>query len=241
MSTVIALTSDPSTLEQLQEAFPDEVANGVATIGGVVGIFTGDGDLAQRLIQSGSVAAVADDASIGSLTGALDALAGDPSQVQPALGALFGLGAAQLDPETATSLGGWLMQFSPAFDAGVQSSPVSDEDAVGSQAACLLEPPVNPPPPESPLRSPRFAGDPVLEACLAGTHRMMSPEEGIAVTKIQAALIDLGFALPTFGADGKFGDETGQAVAAFKTGEQLAPNDPVVGPGTMGRLDAIFS
>lgn len=88
------------------------------------------------------------------------------------------------------------------------------------------------------LINPRFAGDPVLEACLAGEHRMMSPETGPAVAKVQQALIDLGFALPVHGANGSFNDETGAAVVAYKTNRQIFPNDPVVGPKTMTSLDA---
>jgi peptidoglycan hydrolase-like protein with peptidoglycan-binding domain len=89
-----------------------------------------------------------------------------------------------------------------------------------------------------PLTNPRFAGDPVLEACLAGQHRMMAPETGPAVAKVQQALIDLGLPLPVHGPDGTFSDETGNAVTAYKTDRQIFPNDPVVGPGTMASLDA---
>lgn len=89
-----------------------------------------------------------------------------------------------------------------------------------------------------PLTNPRFAGDPVLEACLAGQHRMLAPESGPAVAKVQQALVDLGFPLPGNGADGNFNDETGAAVTAYKTDRQIFPNDPVVGPGTMASLDA---
>ena len=89
-----------------------------------------------------------------------------------------------------------------------------------------------------PLTNPRFAGDPVLEACLAGEHRMMAPETGPAVAKVQQALIDLGFALPVRGADATFSGETGAAVTAYKTDRQIFPNDPVVGRGTMASLDA---
>ena len=89
-----------------------------------------------------------------------------------------------------------------------------------------------------PLTNPRFAGDPVLEACLAGEHRMLAPETGPAVAKVQQALIDLGFALPLHGADGTFDDETGAAVVAYKTSRSIFPNDPVVGPKTMAGLDA---
>lgn len=88
-----------------------------------------------------------------------------------------------------------------------------------------------------PLTNPRFAGDPVLEACFAGEHRMMAPETGPAVAKVQRALLDLGFALPVHGADGRFSDETGAAVVAYKTDRTIFPNDAVIGRKTMGSLD----
>jgi hypothetical protein len=241
MSTVLALTGDASTLEQLQESFPDEVANGTAIIGGVIGVFTGDADLGQRLLDTGVALAVVDDIAIGALTAALDGLAGDPGLIGNVAIGLLGPAGDQLDPDTAMSLGGWLMQFSPAFQSSVAASPVSPGDPVGEAASCVQVLPPGPPPPESPLRAARFAGDPVLEGCLAGTHRMLEPETGNAVVKIQAALIDLGLMLPLHGADGIFGSETGQAVVTFKTGESLFPDDPVVGPGTMARLDAFFA
>lgn len=87
-----------------------------------------------------------------------------------------------------------------------------------------------------PFASPRFAGDPVLEACLAGTHRMMAGETGDAVRKVQQALIDLGYHIPE-GPTGTFGSRTGAAVVSFKTAKGLVPNDPVVGPGTSRALD----
>jgi hypothetical protein len=88
-----------------------------------------------------------------------------------------------------------------------------------------------------PFLSPRLAGDPVLEACLAGTHRMMQGESGAAVRKVQQALIDLGYGIPD-GPTGMFGPQTADAVVRFKTHKRLVPNDPVVGPGTSRALDA---
>ncbi len=55
------------------------------------------------------------------------------------------------------------------------------------------------------LVSARFAGVPTLEACVAGTHRMLPLETGgtgEAVRKVQLALLELGFPLPVFGAEG---------------------------------------
>ncbi len=66
------------------------------------------------------------------------------------------------------------------------------------------------------LRAHRFANDPTLEACLAGTHRMQAGEPShAAVREVQQALIDAGFGLPLFGPDG-------------------------VGPGAMAALDTQF-
>jgi hypothetical protein len=88
-----------------------------------------------------------------------------------------------------------------------------------------------------PLRGPRFSGDPVLEECFAGRHRMMAPEDGLPVRRVQAALIELGRTVGPAGDDGTFGSDTGNAVTAYKTEKGLRPNDPVVGPGTSKALD----
>jgi peptidoglycan hydrolase-like protein with peptidoglycan-binding domain len=103
---------------------------------------------------------------------------------------------------------------------------------------------------QSALQSPRFAGDPDLQATLAGQLRLAAPgtpdypapvrSSGPAVAKIQQALIDLGYALPASGADGRFGQETGAAVTKYKTNKGISPNDPVVGRRTMLLLDQEF-
>lgn len=97
------------------------------------------------------------------------------------------------------------------------------------------------------LQSKIFAGDQDLARVLDGSLRLAakgtppSPapvlSSGPAVTKVQQALIALGYPMPKYGADGGFGGETGSAVAAFKRDWHLSPADPVVGPGTMGALD----
>jgi hypothetical protein len=66
---------------------------------------------------------------------------------------------------------------------------------------------------------------------------MLEPEAGLAVKRVQAALIDLGFPVGNANADGIFGPDTGNAVSAYKTSKQLFPSDPVVGTGTMQALD----
>lgn len=98
-----------------------------------------------------------------------------------------------------------------------------------------------------PLKAFRFRYDDVLEACLDGlrTLRVNDPagpfETGRHVRKIQQALIDEGFPLPTHGADSTYGPETAAAVSDFKTSQSIQPNDGVVGPKTMAALDAIFA
>lgn len=98
------------------------------------------------------------------------------------------------------------------------------------------------------LQSPRFKGNPVLEACLANLHTMMTNDDGsvrdhgAAVERVQQALIDLGFELPKYGVDGRYGPETKAAVEAFQrsagfTGKDV---DGKIGPKTMDALDAAF-
>lgn len=97
------------------------------------------------------------------------------------------------------------------------------------------------------LRSARFAGDTDLTKVLNGELRLGAPgtspfpapvlSNGPAIKKVQQALIDIGYPMPQFGADGSFGSETGRAVVAFKADWHLVPGDPVIGPKTMAALD----
>lgn len=87
------------------------------------------------------------------------------------------------------------------------------------------------------FKSNRFSGDSILEACLAGKHRMYAGATGESVKAVQQALIDLGHPLVE-GASGVFSARTGALVAAFKLAHKLSPSDPVVGSGTMKALDA---
>lgn len=89
------------------------------------------------------------------------------------------------------------------------------------------------------LKSPRFSGDEVLEACYDNERFLRKGDNGPAVQKIQQALIDSGFSLPRFGADGIFGDETKSAVKNYQQARGLMP-DGIVGPITIGKLDLEF-
>lgn len=96
------------------------------------------------------------------------------------------------------------------------------------------------------LRAFRFRYDQMLEACLNGTHRLVveNPagpfETGRHIRKIQQALQDMGFSVGVNGVDSVYGPDTASAVSAFKTSQQIVPNDGVVGVRTMETLDAIF-
>jgi len=90
------------------------------------------------------------------------------------------------------------------------------------------------------LQSPRFAGDPILEACFDNERLLRTGDRGPAVVKIQQALIDAGFPMPRFGADGIFGAETKAAVQNYQSAHGLAI-DGIIGPITVGSLDAQFA
>nr|WP_315157169.1 DUF4157 domain-containing protein [uncultured Flavobacterium sp.] len=90
------------------------------------------------------------------------------------------------------------------------------------------------------LQSPRFSGDNVLEACLDNEQVLSNGSSGAAVALIQQALIDAGFPLPRFGADGIFGNETKTALQNFQRASSLSA-DGRLGPNTMSALDSLFT
>ncbi|HEX5812014.1 MAG TPA: peptidoglycan-binding domain-containing protein [Pseudonocardia sp.] len=90
------------------------------------------------------------------------------------------------------------------------------------------------------LSSPRFVGDPTLEACLQDRARLGEGASGLSVGRVQQALVDLGHDLGA-GADQRYGPKTAAAVRSFKTDQALGFTQfGDVGPGTMGRLDELF-
>lgn len=89
------------------------------------------------------------------------------------------------------------------------------------------------------LKSSRFAGDDVLEACYDKEKVLRRGDSGPSVTKIQEALIILGIPVPRVGASGIFGDETELAVRSYQEARGLKV-DGIIGPETMGSLDEEF-
>lgn len=91
------------------------------------------------------------------------------------------------------------------------------------------------------LASARFRGNPRLERIAAGSTAdyLRIGNSGDEVKAVQLALIDRGYGIPD-GATGYFGNQTSEAVVNYKTAEGLVPNDPVVGVGTLTKLDEYF-
>lgn len=89
------------------------------------------------------------------------------------------------------------------------------------------------------LKSERFAGNEVLEACYDNERVLRRGDSGPAVEKIQRALIFLGFPVPDVGANGIFGYETDLAVRSYQEARGLEV-DGIVGSETIGSLDEEF-
>jgi hypothetical protein len=89
------------------------------------------------------------------------------------------------------------------------------------------------------LKSQRFAGDEVLEACYDNERVLRRGDSGPTIEKIQEALIALGFPIPNVGTNGVFGDETDLAVRSYQEARGLRV-DGIVGSETIGSLDNEF-
>ena len=86
-----------------------------------------------------------------------------------------------------------------------------------------------------------LSGDPILEKTFDNEAVIgkFSNSKGEHVERIQKALIQLGIELPQFGADGKYGTETENAVKDFqqKAGMSKKEWDGIIGRKTLGLLD----
>ncbi|PWB24991.1 DUF4157 domain-containing protein [Flavobacterium sp. HTF] len=90
------------------------------------------------------------------------------------------------------------------------------------------------------LEAARFQGEYRLEQAHDNLDYLAVGSKGEPVQKVQSGLLDLGYSLPKFGADGDYGSETKAAVLNFQSDNDLA-YDGVVGIQTIGRLDDIYA
>ena len=91
------------------------------------------------------------------------------------------------------------------------------------------------------LTNPRFAGDRALQLILTGQiSRLSSRHNGRrgAVSKVQQALVDLGFELPMYLVDGQYGDETEEAIRQFREQHGPSPGNQLDG-ATLAVLDQV--
>jgi len=84
----------------------------------------------------------------------------------------------------------------------------------------------------------RFSADPTLTRILAGTGDIRSGARGSHVQIVQQALMDVGYNMPQYGADGGFGAEGATAVKRFQRDMGL-PQTGVVNKATLEKLAQI--
>lgn len=89
------------------------------------------------------------------------------------------------------------------------------------------------------LSSPRMANNLLFQAIFDNQAIMEMNATGPEVRRLQQMLIDLGVSLPSFGADGRFGTETQNAVKEYQRRKGLVP-DGRVGFRTIEAIDQDF-
>ncbi len=94
-------------------------------------------------------------------------------------------------------------------------------------------------------RSKQISGSPELGRVLDGSGLLRQGDRGPEVALLQASLIRAGFPMPKSTAggtrypDGIFGPETKETAQRFQNSEGLKA-DGLIGPATLGRLDAVL-
>lgn len=86
------------------------------------------------------------------------------------------------------------------------------------------------------LQNARFKADPSLTRVASGEAMVAKGASGEGVKALQTALMDLGYSLPKFGADGGFGNESISALKQFQHDQKLSVTGKV-DAATLGALD----
>jgi len=92
------------------------------------------------------------------------------------------------------------------------------------------------PPAPTGLTNARFSGDSTLAAVAAGRSTLGTGSRGEGVKAVQQALMDLGFDLPRYGADGSLGNEAKYALQRFQQ-EKGIPKTGKIDKATLTALD----
>lgn len=87
------------------------------------------------------------------------------------------------------------------------------------------------------LVSPRFSRNFALEAAFDNEREIGTGSAGTHVRLLQQSLLDMGYTLPGFGADGQLGPETEAAIMEFQRDAGAVQVDGIVGDETMGLFD----
>jgi peptidoglycan hydrolase-like protein with peptidoglycan-binding domain len=160
--------------------------------------------------------------------------------------------AARDNLATAAATSGAL-DYAALFKNVWRFAPRPTDDAQHAAAVAAKKKADEPKPAEgAKLKSPRWGTpepDALLQSCFADTDRLRprDPDQD-AVKLVQQALVDVEpitgkhYDLGPDGVDGRFGPMTAAAVKKFKSDEALGSAQyPDVGPGTMRRLDDLFT
>jgi len=207
---------DADGWKALQDNAP---ALGIAAAGEGLSGLAGRPELADVLSGKKQLSSAANrkDAAVSTVQRGLMALArleSKPAYTLPKYGADGDLGT-----ETTTAL--------KAFqaDRGLPATGVVDAKTLTALSAALASPVALQP---AALANERFKADGVLGQVLKGELVLSSGAKGAPVTALQQALLDLGYAMPKYGADGGYGNETRAALSLFQQDRGLSPT---------GRLD----
>jgi peptidoglycan hydrolase-like protein with peptidoglycan-binding domain len=132
----------------------------------------------------------------------------------------------------------------PAASAPPVESVLALQQSAGNAATAgvLARKPLTPVEKAQDLKSPRYAGQPSLEAAYDNSPPLSAGMEGQGVAAVQQGMVDAGHAMPVSMKSGKpdgvFGKETAATVRDFQGKNGLVP-DALVGRKTMGRLDEL--
>jgi len=105
-----------------------------------------------------------------------------------------------------------------AAPSGTVGAGTADREVPGAPAAA------DPAGPPATLTNPRFADMPRLQDIAAGGPILGRRDPRDAVRAVQQALLDVGYSMLHFNADGRFGSETADAIRQFRADRGLAPD-----------------